>query len=341
LKRIPSLDGFRAISIILILICHSRYARGFPPRFTDLARHGEIGVSIFFVISGFLITTLLLIEESTNGEINLRAFYIRRAFRILPVFLLYTAFVIIWTRFENISITKVNLIHVFTFTVNFDLHRNWVLGHMWSLSVEEQFYLLGPAILIFSRKYLKPIVLCMILYTCVARVIEYKFNSYSIISLSPFFIYADAILIGVYGAIIYFERPAIIQHKAFRLVWLKLLALIIFCLFIYLSGYGKLAIIALPFGHIFISLSILFLIGCYLTPSATIIYKVLNNKAVMHIGVLSYSIYVWQQFFFVGDTRFVYLRTFPSNILIIYVVSLASYYLWEKPFLKLKRYVLQ
>ena len=94
MKRIPSLDGFRAISIILVLICHSRFSQGFPSSLVDLAGNGEIGVDVFFVISGFLITTLLLNEEVNEGNINLQSFYIRRAFRILPVFILYTLFII-------------------------------------------------------------------------------------------------------------------------------------------------------------------------------------------------------------------------------------------------------
>lgn len=341
MKRIPSLDGFRAISIILILICHSRYAKGFPVYFADLARHGEIGVTVFFVISGFLITNLLLLEESKHGKIHLGAFYIRRAFRILPVFLLYVSFILVWNNFENMGITTNGIIHAFTFTVNFDLNKGWFLGHIWTLSVEEQFYLLCPVILIFFRKHLKPILILMIFYSCIARVIEYKLPAYNLITLSPFFMYADSIFIGVYGALVYFKNPDIIKHKAFRSIRLQLLALIVFCLFIYLSGYGKLAIISLPFGHVFISLAVLFLIGCYITPSNNIVYRILNNTVVMHIGVLSYSIYVWQQFFFIGDNRFLFLRTFPSNIILIYLVALASYYLWEKPFLKMRRYVLQ
>ena len=339
MKRIPSLDGFRAISISLILICHSRYSIGFPAGLADLARHGAVGVTVFFVISGFLITTLLLIEESKHGHINVGAFYIRRAFRILPVFILYVLFIIIWRNFENIGVSRNNIIHAFTFTVNFDPHSSWFLGHMWSLSVEEQFYLICPVILVFFRKHIKSILVILILYSCIARVIDYKFPHYSTVSLSPFFMHANAILIGVFGGVLYFENPEIAKHKIFRPGWLQLLALVVAVLFIYLSGYGKLAIISLPFSNLVISLAVLFLIFSYITPSNNLMYKILNYKAFIHIGVLSYSIYIWQEFFFVGEPRFAFLRTFPSNILLIYLVSVASYYVWEQPFLKLRRYV--
>ncbi|MDP9046660.1 MAG: acyltransferase, partial [Bacteroidota bacterium] len=111
MKRLPSLDGFRAISIILVLIAHSRFSKGFPVKYGDLARHGAVGVTVFFVISGFLITYLLLAERSKVGHISLKRFYINRALRILPVFLLYTCVIICWNRYHYIGIEKSDIIH--------------------------------------------------------------------------------------------------------------------------------------------------------------------------------------------------------------------------------------
>jgi peptidoglycan/LPS O-acetylase OafA/YrhL len=116
-------------------------------------------------------------------------------------------------------------------------------------------------------------------------------------------------------------------------------AVLVFITIIYLGDTYKLSYIVLPFGDVIISLSILFLIFAYVTPSNTPVFKVLNSKVMVHIGVLSYSIYVWQQFFYswqgVPDAIW---RQFPLNIVLIYLVSLASYYLWEKQFLKLKKH---
>ncbi|MBB3968550.1 acyltransferase family protein [Mucilaginibacter phyllosphaerae] len=336
MKRIPSLDGFRAIAILLVLFSHSRYSSGFPAGWADVARHGGIGVNVFFVISGFLITTLLLNEEQKNGFINLGAFYIRRAIRILPVFFLYTCFILVWQNFEPLNLTKSNLVHVFTFTVNFDKGRNWFLGHYWSLSVEEQFYLLWPLVMVFCRKYIKPFLLLSIVYSCAAHIIDFKFPAYSNITLSPFFNYADAILIGAAGGLLYFENPGILNRKMFNSYPLQFAALGVFVLFIYLSGYGKLAIISLPFSGFFIAAAILYLILSYIRPGGNLVYRLLNSRVMVHIGVLSYSIYIWQQFFFVGQIDFAW-RHSPPNILLIYFAGLASYYLWEKPFLKLKQ----
>ena len=337
MKRIPSLDGFRAVSIVLILFCHSRLSTGFPGGLADIAKQAEVGVTVFFVISGFLITNLLLVEESKNGSISLGAFYTRRIFRIVPVYVLYVLFILLWGNVESLYVSRTNLLHVATFTVNFDHNKNWFLGHFWSLSVEEQFYLFWPAMLILFRKHLKIVLVILVAYSCIARVIAYKFAGYELISLAPFFKYSDAIFIGALGGIIFFEKPDVLKNKIFRSYAAQLLAIILFLMFVYFTENGILAIISLPFGNTIISTSVLFLIFVCIPPSDKVIYKILNNKAVVHIGILSYSIYIWQEFFFVGEIQGLW-RTFPYNILVIYCVSLISYYLWEKPFLRIKQH---
>jgi len=177
----------------------------------------------------------------------------------------------------------------------------------------------------------------LIIYSCIARTIAYKFPVFGLITLSPFFIFSDAIFIGALGGILFFEKPTICKHKIFSSGMMQLIAIGLFCFFVYCSGYGKLALIALPFGNTIISLSVLFLIFAYITPSDKVVFKLLNHKAIVHIGILSYSIYIWQQFFFTGEIKSIW-RTFPFNFLVIYIVSLGSYHLWERPFLKIKKY---
>jgi len=320
---------------MLVLFCHSRLSYGFPAPLTDIAKQSEVGVTIFFVISGFLITSLLLKEESRDGRINIKMFYVRRILRIVPVYLLYVAFILFWRNIETIGLTRNNLIHVLSFTVNFDKYKDWFLGHFWSLSVEEQFYLFWPAMLLLFRKHLKPVLLSLIAYSCIARVVAYKFPGYELITLSPFFSYSDAIFIGAFGGILFFESADILKNRIFRSPLAQLGALCLFVSFVFFTENGKLALISLRFGDSIISLSVLFLIIAYIFPSDTVMFRILNHRAVTHIGVLSYSIYIWQEFFFVGPDK-VFWRTFPFNILVIYGVSLTSYYLWERPFLKMK-----
>jgi peptidoglycan/LPS O-acetylase OafA/YrhL len=140
--RIASLDGLRAVSIVLVIVDH------FSEHLAKPTALGAFGVQIFFVISGFLITTLLLQEEQRTGKISLQAFYRRRIFRIVPaayVFILAIALV------EPVS--RSYLPYTLTFTSSY-LHRiQLVIGHLWSLSVEEQFYLLWPCAMVLGFRY--------------------------------------------------------------------------------------------------------------------------------------------------------------------------------------------
>lgn len=109
-----------------------------------LFAHAALGVRIFFVISGYLITRLLLEEIRQFGNLSLPLFYARRALRILPAFLLFVAALVILNRLAVIKLPPGDLLLVLTYTVNFNTQGCWYSGHLWSLSVEEQFYLLWP-----------------------------------------------------------------------------------------------------------------------------------------------------------------------------------------------------
>jgi len=334
-KRIPSLDGFRAISIILVLIAHSRFSNGFPSRYYSLAQHGGFGVNIFFVISGFLITYLLLVENEETGGISIKSFYLRRALRIVPVYYLYILFVFAMTSLTKIDIRGNSFLHALTFTSNFDTKIAWVFLHFWTLSVEEQFYLFWPAILILFGKHIKPIIIVFVCYSCIARVISYKFPGHDLMILSPFFSFSDSIFIGAFGGILFFENRSITKLKIFRSYWIQLLMIILIVMFKYFLGHGMFGKVSLPLGNSIMSAAALFLILCYIEPSNSIVFKILNSQFMIHVGVLSYSLYMWQEFFFVEKFDSIFF-TFPYNILLIYSVSLISYYLWEKRFLKLK-----
>ncbi|MBS1525981.1 MAG: acyltransferase [Bacteroidetes bacterium] len=335
LKRIPSLDGFRAISIILVLFAHSRFSSGFPQQISSVAQQGAFGVNIFFVISGFLITYLLLKENEDSGAISVKSFYIRRAFRIIPVYSLNILFIFLMSLLISIDVSRGNFLHAITFTSNFDAHNSMVFLHYWSLSVEEQFYLFWPAILIFLGRHLKPIAIAFVLYACVARVISYKFPGHDPVLLAPFFSNSDSIFIGAFGAIIFFEDSNIVKLRIFRSYLAQLAVIGIIILFKYFVSHGILGKISLPFSNTVAGCGVLFLLLCYIEPSESPVYKLLNSRVIVHIGILSYSLYIWQEFFFVEKFNNIFF-TFPYNWALIYIVALASYYLWEKPFLKLK-----
>ena len=155
--RIPSLDGLRAISIALVIVSH--LARWKHIAFAFPEAYGELGVRIFFVLSGFLISQLLFQEQERSSSISLRDFYVRRAFRIFPAAFVFLAVVTVVYWHE---MRWYHLAAAVFYAANMDSSRPWIFGHLWSLSIEEQFYLLWPFALkkwrqhkvaVFSRRY--------------------------------------------------------------------------------------------------------------------------------------------------------------------------------------------
>src|SRR5664280_3750068 len=148
LSRLPSLDGWRAFSIAMVLGSHSTFAAGFPktwhPLF-NLAFDGNLGVRCFFLISGFLITWLMIIEADRSGRVNLRHFYARRALRILPVYFGFLLVIALLQWMTPFVLSRHIWLCNLTFTRNF-VEGDFTTDHLWSLSVEEQFYLLWPGI---------------------------------------------------------------------------------------------------------------------------------------------------------------------------------------------------
>jgi peptidoglycan/LPS O-acetylase OafA/YrhL len=151
--RIPSLDGCRAISVFLVLFGHACETKNldFSRYLPRLGQVATLGVTVFFVISGYLITSLLLEEERRHGRISLSMFYLRRAFRIWPVAYAYIAVVAALQAAGALTLPRYNLLYAATFTMNLAPQGSWWLGHLWSLAVEEQFYFVWPAVFLFTR----------------------------------------------------------------------------------------------------------------------------------------------------------------------------------------------
>ena len=182
LARLPSLDGIRAVCIVSVLGGHASLGEGFPFQlepFWPYFFNAPLAVTIFFVLSGFLITFLLAREESLQGKISLQNFYIRRVIRIFPVFFIYVGCLAILTLLTPLQIRPWQYVTSITFTKNFAC-VSWVDAHLWSLSVEEQFYLFWPALLAFcGRSWRWKIVGLLILSAPAFRIFFYKFNWHS------------------------------------------------------------------------------------------------------------------------------------------------------------------
>lgn len=145
----PSLDGIRGVAIIMVVLYHLNLS---PLFFYGFIFNGKLGVLIFFVLSGFLITTLCIKEKVVTKDISLKNFYIRRALRIFPVAYLFIVVIIILNFVFKLNIHFINLLGAAFYLMNLSsffnkYHFSWFTGHFWSLSVEEQFYLIIPFIL--------------------------------------------------------------------------------------------------------------------------------------------------------------------------------------------------
>jgi peptidoglycan/LPS O-acetylase OafA/YrhL len=142
----PALDGLRALSILLVVFFHIHVDR---PEI-----RGWIGVHVFFVLSGFLITTLLLREKEHFGQISLRGFYVRRFFRIVPIYYLVLIAYVPVVLFTHDGVRwaelKIALPYLFTFMQEYrPAASGMVFGQAWSLGIEEKFYLLWPLLIVF------------------------------------------------------------------------------------------------------------------------------------------------------------------------------------------------
>lgn len=337
--RIPSLDGLRAISIVLVLGGHLGYSRTAPsallpfmPVFT-----GELGVRIFFVISGFLISSLLLQEHQSHGRISLQNFYIRRFLRLAPVQLAFIATLFILTVATGLSMSGCQFLTALTYTKNYACGA-WVDGHLWSLSVEEQFYLLWPFVLARApRRVAILTALALILVSPASRALEYRLGARQFFWLTS---NTDALMLGCLLALAPTYR-LIAMGRAHRTALLTASIVVIVCQE-FLKQHSLLGWLTVTIGPLLQSASIAYLILSLTQRSAGMAYQALNWRPLTLIGILSYSLYVWQQIFFAHPDAFglsarPLLLSFPVNLLSCFAVAIFSYRYIEKPLLAFRR----
>jgi peptidoglycan/LPS O-acetylase OafA/YrhL len=315
-RRIPSLDALRAISIVLVILSHLVKWKHISTQL--LGSYGALGVFIFFVLSGYLITGILLREHERSSTINLVDFYARRAFRIFPAALVFLAIVVIlyWHQMRSFHIAAA----VF-YVANMDVTRPWIFGQLWSLSIEEQFYLLWPFALRMWYRHRITIVLCGFLITPVFQTAIYAFRIHSGLAGSlP--VFSSQLPIGCLLAILAPRIPkipgwlALVMLAAFLLIpWFPAIspARTLFMLFVlqpilYVSTAGLvLHVIQVPYGA-------------------------LNWAPVAWLGRISYSLYLWQELFSSNAALHGgYFLALPAV-----ACACLSYYRVEQPMLRLR-----
>lgn len=336
--RIPALDGLRAISIAMVVVSHLSGTRGFPSLAPILKYTGDIGVlgvRVFFVISGFLITTLLIDEQARTGRISMRDFYVRRAIRILPALLTFLAGIRLAEHLGWVKLFARDWPHALTFTMNYHPHRAYEVGHLWSLSVEEQFYLLWPAVIAVAglaraiRASAFVVVLCPLL-----RVVIYRlWPTYGDDFIGESFeTVADSIAVGCLLAAL---RPRLFELRVYRAVLSSRAMILVPFVVLFAHSQHDHPYPHMLIGESVVNIGIAMLIDwCVRNPTGGI-GRLLDGRAARFIGVRSYSLYLWQNPF-LNHYVVGWATAFPANILISIAAALFSYDFVERPMLKLR-----
>ncbi|HJT86882.1 MAG TPA: acyltransferase [Bryobacteraceae bacterium] len=325
-RGIPGLDGLRALSIAFVLVAHLTGTRGFP-YFHPLENFGEFGVRIFFVISGYLITSLLLKELLRSGGISLPRFYFRRVLRLFPASYFLLAATAVLAAGHVVELKHWDLVFGATYSMNYYDGRGWPLGHLWSLAVEEQFYLIWPLAFALSG----PVRSRRGLLTLLAVVPVLRLASLWLAPALNFVVWSDALATGCLLALL---RDDLFAYPSYK----RLLA----SRWFFLIPLAAVAAVYTPSTKVYwlvseslMNVAIALCIDWVMRHPAGAVGHVLNAPAVSFAGILSYSLYLWQQMFLDRYSHSSYCA-FPLNLILAITLALVSYVLIEAPFLRLR-----
>jgi peptidoglycan/LPS O-acetylase OafA/YrhL len=296
---------------------------------------GALGVQTFFVISGFLITHLLLKELDAAGTISLKRFYFRRALRIFPPFYVYLAVALVLTLAGLFTGELRAFLIASTYTSNYLGGGSELVGHTWSLSLEEQFYLLWPAALVyFGPQKSAKLAVWVILLSPVSRIVTYFLMPHHRALLNAMLHTGlDSIMFGCLLAILW--RNA--RFNSFIQPLIRGPVAAIAAVFVLILGpvfpeYRFQGAYSLVFGFTLNAICLSLILVYLVRMPNSLVGRLLNTPVLRHLGVISYSIYLWQQMFTgVNATRF-----FPWSLPAILACAELSYWLIERPSLRLR-----
>lgn len=338
-KYLPQLDGLRAVSILLVLVAHGGLGDVVP---------GGLGVTVFFFISGFLITSLLLDERESTGGINLKNFYLRRFWRLTPAVVAHLAasvLALLWWNGEVKWIEPVSVLLYFSNYYKMFVHYVGLLGQhspfdiYWSLAVEEHFYFLFTPLLYFTRtrRTVGLLLGAMMMLPLLVRLFAVH-----TLGAEPAFDYTyrasdarlDSMAYGCALAVLGRERVASYANRAMFGVGL---ALIVWSL-LYRSEYFR-----NTFRYTVQGVALFFIV-------APLVYGKgferingwLSTRPMVYIGRISYSMYLWHWLVIVLMFPFLGLVNLDPLWQLVYyalsfITSMASYHWVEQPFLAMRR----
>ena len=338
----PEIDGLRAIAVGAVILYHAEISISGYRIFDG----GFIGVDIFFVISGYLITSIILKELFLYGSFSFKNFYQRRIRRILPVllFVILATLPIGWKFLmphDLIDFSK-SILYSLGFSSNFYFHITgqeyavWGLEnpflHTWSLSVEEQYYILFPIILLLAFKFFKKYLPYILIFGLIVSLGIAEYSSRNYPSASFYFLHTRMweLLAGSLLAFFEIKNGHRAKVNSFNLI-LPLIGL-------FLIGHSFIFYNNEMFHPSFYTLSPIFgvCLIIWFSNKNEIVTKMLSSKLFVSIGLISYSLYLWHYPIFVFASKFnlsegsIFKKLFIA--LSILILSIFSYYLIEKPF---------
>lgn len=343
-SRFGSLDGLRALSVIAVIWHHSGAALASSP----WAQHGQHGVTLFFAISGLLITTLLLREHDRHGTIDLRAFYVRRALRIFPLYylvlLVYVVLVFLMERHnQNGHEFFSNLVFFATYTSNWFVINDGrtIFYFAWSLAAEEQFYLLWPPLM----KRLGTRARALAVATSIVAVLAaLELVLPWLLPAAPRPHLALRVVLGVPLAIVAGVAAALALHdqRTFARLWPwlcgsrwhSLLWLVLGVALTVTPGSPRFA------GHIALTLLV---VACCMREDHALAW-LLQRRVMVYLGSISYGLYLWHvlcknvvvKLAALGGLALGPLSLVVPTLLLAVVVAGLSFKYFESPLLRLK-----
>lgn len=348
------LNGLRAIAAIAVLFSHTtlalknfgldsyvfgKYADG-SPKATLLAGYG---VSIFFAISGFLIT-YLLIKEKEKKPIQIKKFYIRRILRIWPLYFVYLIIVILTLSYFNIDFNSSSILYYIFLSANIPFVLGTsieLLAHYWSLGVEEQFYLFWPNFIKHSSKILKSSIILALFLLLLKVIIYFLSKKFAFLEI-PFMLIQttrfQCMIIGGIGAILYSQK-----HQLFLQFFNHKISQFIAWIVILLVTINEFHVISIIDNEIVSVIALILIIGQIEKKNRLINleYSILD-----FLGKISFGIYVIHPLIIFYLSRIIqfknhdtinYIYIYCLTAIITIIIATISFKFFEKPILNLKR----
>lgn len=345
-SHFPALDGLRGLAILLLVFGH--FGVNYYSWHYGILFNSTTGVHIFFVLSGFLITTLLIKEKLRNGRISLKHFYIRRALRILPVAWLFLLVLAGLNHVFELHIRLFDFIAAMLFFKNMPMPQEPYTAHFWSLAVEEQFYLTFPILLALNIRWYTIISLSIVIVVPLVCIIDYfapaVFTSNAVLHLLAricnytFWKGPVIILIGSVFSVLMFKgiiKPEKLKANQFLSLAILLIGIVI---------HAKTFLFYTKYVSEYLSATLVGLALVIAISQKDLLSKILSNTFLTTLGMLSYSIYIWQELFAGPRSLQPWMQYFTQLPLwaaigfkFIFLVIIVSFsFIFEARFLKLK-----